>query len=132
MTQLRPMMLDEFQLRNYSPTTLRNCIHAIEDFARYFGRSPYRLGPEHIRQYQVHLFRERKLSAGMGKGRTATLRFLLVKSLKRPYRSGPFQRNVLSTVRHERDKASNCEQQFGDCLHRFAQFERIFRHKTNT
>ena len=85
MTQLRQMMLDELQRRNYSPNTIRAYIHAIEDFARYFGRSPYRLGPEHIRQYQVHLFRERKLSAGTVEGRTAALRFLFVKTLKRPY-----------------------------------------------
>ncbi len=85
MTQLRHLMLDELQRRNYSPNTIRTYIHAIEDFARYFGRSPYRLGPEHIRQYQVHLFRERKLSAGTVEGRTAALRFLFVKTLKRPY-----------------------------------------------
>ena len=85
MTRLRQMMLDELQRRNYSPNTVRTYIHAIEDFARYFGRTPYRLGPEHIRQYQVHLFRERKLSAGTVEGRTAALRFLFVKTLKRPY-----------------------------------------------
>lgn len=85
MTQLRQMMLDELQRRNYSANTVRTYIHAIEDFARYFGRSAYRLGPEHIRQYQVHLFRDRKLSAGTVEGRTAALRFLFVKTLKRPY-----------------------------------------------
>jgi site-specific recombinase XerD len=78
-------MLDELQRRNYSANTIRTYIHAIEDFARYFGRSPYQLGPEHIRQYQVHLFRERKLSAGTVEGRTAALRFLFVKTLKRAY-----------------------------------------------
>ncbi len=85
MTRLRQRMLEELQRRNYSPNTTRSYIHAIEDFARYFGRSPYVLGPEHIRQYQVHLFRDRKLSAGTIEGRTAALRFLYVKTLKRPY-----------------------------------------------
>ena len=85
MTHLRQLMLDELQRRNYSPNTVRSYIHAIEDFAKFFGRSPYRLGPEHIRQYQVHLFRDRKLSAGTIEGRTAALRFLFVKTLKRPY-----------------------------------------------
>src|ERR1700758_433604 len=79
------MMLEELQRRNYSPNTVRSYIHAIEDFARYFGRSPYRLGPDHIRQYQGHLFRDRKLSAGTIEGRTAALRFLYVKKLRRPY-----------------------------------------------
>lgn len=85
MTRLRQMMLDELQRRNYSPNTARSYIHAIEDFAKHFGRSPLRLGPEHIRQYQVHLFRDRKLSAGTIEGRTAALRFLYVRTLKRPY-----------------------------------------------
>src|ERR1035438_4667924 len=40
---------------------------------------------EHIREYQVHLFRDCKLSAGTIEGRTAALRFLFVKTLRRPY-----------------------------------------------
>lgn len=59
--------------------------HAIEDFAKYFRRSPDRLGPEHIREYQAHLFRDCKLSPGTIEGRTAALRFLFVKTLRRPY-----------------------------------------------
>jgi integrase/recombinase XerD len=78
-------MLDELQRRNYSQSTVRSYIYAVEDFAKYFHRSPERLGPEHIRQYQAYLFRERKLSAGTIEGRTAALRFLFVKTLRRPY-----------------------------------------------
>src|ERR1700739_967740 len=78
-------MLDELQRRNYSQSTARSYIFAVEDFAKYFHRSPERLGPEHIRQYQAYLFRERKLSPGTIEGRTAALRFLFVKTLRRPY-----------------------------------------------
>ncbi len=78
MTRLRKLMLDELQRRNYAQNTVRAYIHAIEDFAKYFHRSPDRLGPEHIREYQVHLFRDCKLSAGTIEGRTAALRFLFV------------------------------------------------------
>ena len=85
MTRLRQMMLDELQRRNYSPATIRSYIRAVEEFARYFGRSPYRLGPDHIRQYQAHLFRDRKLLAGTITIKTCALRFLYVKTLKRPY-----------------------------------------------
>jgi len=84
-THLRQRMLDELQRRNYSQSTARCYIHAVEDFAKHFHRSPERLGPEHIRQYQAYLFRERKLSAGTIEGRTAALRFLFVKTLRRPY-----------------------------------------------
>ena len=85
MTRLRKMMLDELQRRNYAQSTVRTYVKAIEDFARYFGKSPERLGREHIRQYQVHLFRDRKLSAGTVEGRGAALRFIYVKTLRRPY-----------------------------------------------
>ena len=85
MTRLRKLMLDELQRRNYAQNTVRAYIHAIEDFAKYFHRSPDRLGPEHIREYQVHLFRDCKLSPATIEGRTAALRFLFVKTLRRPY-----------------------------------------------
>jgi site-specific recombinase XerD len=65
------MMLDELQRRNYSQSTVRSYIYAVEDFAKYFRCSPERLGPEQIRQYQAYLFRERKLSPGTIEGRTA-------------------------------------------------------------
>jgi site-specific recombinase XerD len=78
-------MLDELQRRNYAQNTVRSYIKAVEDFARYFGKPPERLGPEHIREYQVHLFRDRKLTASTVQGRAAALRFLFVKTLRRPY-----------------------------------------------
>jgi integrase/recombinase XerD len=84
-THLWKLMLDELQRRNYAQNTVRAYIHAVEDFAEYFRRSPNRLGPEHIRDYQVHLFRDCKLSPGTIEGRTAALRFLFVKTLRRRY-----------------------------------------------
>jgi integrase/recombinase XerD len=85
MTHLRQLMLDELQRRNYSPATIRSYIHAVEEFASYFHCSPEQLGPEHIRDYQVHLFRDRKLSPRTIEGQAAALRFLFVKTLGRPY-----------------------------------------------
>ena len=85
MTHLRQMMLDELQRRNYSQSTVRSYIHAIEDFSKYFHRPPDRLGPDHIRQYQAHLFRDRKLLAATIGCRVAALRFFFVKTLRRPY-----------------------------------------------
>lgn len=85
MTHLRQKMLDELQRRNYSQNTVYTYLHAVEDFSRYFHRSPDRLGPDHIRQYQAYLFRERKLQLGTIACCTAALRFLYVKTLRRPY-----------------------------------------------
>ena len=85
MTQLRMMMLEELQRRNYSQQTTKAYIHTVWEFAKYFHRSPEELGPEHIRQFQAHLFSERKLSANSVAQRTAALRFLFVKTLQRTY-----------------------------------------------
>ena len=53
------MMLEELQRRNYAPSTIAYYIHNVEQFARYFKRSPDRLTPAHLRTYQAYLFRER-------------------------------------------------------------------------
>ncbi len=63
MTQLRKMMLEELQRRNYSQATVRAYLHAVEAFAKYFHTQPDRLGLEHIRTWQAHLFHDKKLSA---------------------------------------------------------------------
>jgi len=84
-THLRQIVLEELQRRNYSEATRRVYLFTIRDFARYFHRSPDELGPEHIRKYQAYLFTERKLAAHTVAQRTAALRFLFVKTLKRPY-----------------------------------------------
>src|SRR5690242_18731137 len=57
MTHLRKMMLEELERRDYAQTTTSSYIRTIEDFARYFRRPPDQLAPEHIREYQAHLFR---------------------------------------------------------------------------
>ena len=62
MTRLRRMMLEELERRNYSASTICIYIRTVEEFARYFKRSPDHLGPEHIRRYQAHLFRDRGLA----------------------------------------------------------------------
>ena len=62
MTHLRKRMLEELERRNYSAKTIRVYVRAVEDFARYSKQRPNRLGPEHIRNYQAHLFRDRNLA----------------------------------------------------------------------
>jgi site-specific recombinase XerD len=88
MTRLRKMMLEELERRNHSPGTTDDYIRAVEDFARYFHRPLDRLGPQHIRQYQAHLFSQRKLAPSSVTPRLAALRFFFIKTLKRPWKSG--------------------------------------------
>jgi integrase/recombinase XerD len=86
MTALRKRMLEELQRRNYSPTTARAYLYAVEEFARYFRKSPDKLNQEQLRQYQLHLLHDRKLTVGTIVGRIAALRFFFVRVLHRPYR----------------------------------------------
>ena len=86
MTALRKRMLEELQRRNYSPTTARAYLYAVEEFARHFRKSPDKLDQEQLRQYQLHLLHDRKLTVGTIVGRISALRFFFVKVLRRPYR----------------------------------------------
>ena len=50
-----------------------------------FKTSPDRLGLEHVRQYQAHLFTDRKLEAVSVAQQVSALRFFFLKTLKRPW-----------------------------------------------
>jgi len=82
-TQLRKMMLEELQRRNYSDNTARGYVSAVADFARHFGKSPDQLGPDDLRTYQAYLLKKRKLTVATVIGRVAALRFFFVRTLKR-------------------------------------------------
>jgi integrase/recombinase XerD len=101
-TRLRKMMLEELQRRNYSAITTRKYLRVVSDFAKHFGKSPDKLGPNELRAYQAYLLQERKLTPGTAVNCVAALRFFFVKTLKRhqfreflPY---PKDRRRLPTV----------------------------------
>lgn len=85
MTHLRKAMLEELQRRNLSAITTRIYLHSVEEFALYFKTPPDRLGLEHVRQYQAHLFTDRKLEAVSVAQQLSALRFFFLKTLKRPW-----------------------------------------------
>ncbi|HEY2858766.1 MAG TPA: site-specific integrase [Terracidiphilus sp.] len=78
-------MLEELQRRNLSAITTRIYLHSVEEFAKYFNTPPDRLGLEHIRKYQAHLFTDRKLEAVSVAQQVSALRFFYLKTLKRPW-----------------------------------------------
>jgi integrase/recombinase XerD len=59
-TSLRQRMLEDLQIRNYAPTTIDAYIRCVAEFAKHFGKSPELLGPEQIREYQLHLIKNRE------------------------------------------------------------------------
>jgi site-specific recombinase XerD len=81
-THLRQIMLEELERRNYAPGTIRCYIRTVEHYARHFHRSPDRLGPEHIRQYQALMFRRWKLAPNAVAQRLAALRVFYIQVLK--------------------------------------------------
>ena len=85
MTQLRRKMLEELQRLNYSDRTAKTYIRIVRDFAAYFQRSPDKLGPEQIRQYQAYLFQSKKLSTATVSQYVSAIRFLFVKTLRRHF-----------------------------------------------
>jgi len=76
-------MLEELQRRNYTQSTAEAYIHAFKEFAAYHHKSPDRLGPKEISQFQLHLLRDRKLAARTVMQRIAAVRFFFVHTLKR-------------------------------------------------
>ncbi|HEV2198512.1 MAG TPA: tyrosine-type recombinase/integrase [Bryobacteraceae bacterium] len=74
--------------RNSSVVTIRKVPSAAicgpwAEFARHFGKSPDKLGPDDLRSYQAYLLQERKLTVGTVIARVAALRFCFVRALKR-------------------------------------------------
>jgi integrase/recombinase XerD len=97
MTHLRQMMFEELEHRNFAETTKQCYIQAVEEFAGYFHCPPDQLGPEHIREFQAHLFTKRKLAPNTVNQRLAALRFFFVKTLRRPWNAAetPYPKKVI-------------------------------------
>jgi integrase/recombinase XerD len=102
MTALRSRMIDDMTLRNLSPGTIDAYVCAVARFARYFNTPPDQLGPEHIREYFLHLIRERRISLSSYNQARAALRFFFGITLGRDCTIEPFgavrQRHKLPIV----------------------------------
>ena len=83
MTPLRQRMLEDLQIRHYSPTTIRQYLHSVAEFARHFGKSPEQLGAEHIRRYQLFLIKDKQVSQSTYIQMVCALRFLYTHTLDR-------------------------------------------------
>ena len=85
MTPLRQRMIEDMQVRNFSPHTQSTYVLQVSLFARYFTKPPDQLGPEEIRSYQVYLTNEKKLAPGSILIAVAALRFLYKVTLHRDW-----------------------------------------------
>ena len=55
MTALRQRLIEDMQVRNYSPRTVEAYVAAVNKLAKHFMRSPDQLTNEDVRAFQVHL-----------------------------------------------------------------------------
>jgi integrase/recombinase XerD len=80
---LRQRMVDDMTVRNLAPNTMLCYLKQVSYLSRYFGKSPEQLGPEEVREYQLYLARDRKVSINSQLVAIAALRFLFGTTLKR-------------------------------------------------
>jgi integrase/recombinase XerD len=84
-TPLRQRMIDDMVVRNLAPNTQESYLQQITLYARYFGKSPDRLGPEEIRTYQLYLANEKQAAVGSRIIAVSALRFLYKVTLRREW-----------------------------------------------
>jgi site-specific recombinase XerD len=85
-------MIEDMQLRNFSPTTQRSYVHYVAHFAKYFHRDPAQLDLEAVRQYQIYLSQERKLSPQSVNTFVSAVQFLYLVTLEMPWEPRAFTR----------------------------------------
>lgn len=80
---LRQRMIEDMRLRKLGPSTQRGYIRAVENFTRFFGRSPDGANAEDLRRYQLHLVEQNTSSTTLNATLTG-LRFFFEITLDRP------------------------------------------------
>ena len=92
MTPLRQRFIEDMQLRGLAPTTQRSYTHYVADYAKLYNTSPEHLDLEAIRQYQLYLLHEKKLSPESINTFASAVQFLYQKTLEMPWGSACFPR----------------------------------------
>jgi integrase/recombinase XerD len=82
---LRQKMTEDLQIRNYSPHTIEAYVRSVANFAKHFGKSPDLLTPENVRDYQLFLIQQRKVSWGTVVQIVCALRFFYQQTLGRKW-----------------------------------------------
>jgi site-specific recombinase XerD len=92
MTPLRQRFIEDMQLRGLAPTTQRSYIHYVAEYAKFFKTSPEKLDLEAIRQYELHLLHERRLSPQSINTFVSSVQFLYTVTLELPWGKECFPR----------------------------------------
>jgi site-specific recombinase XerD len=92
MTPLRRRFIEDMQLRGFAPTTQRSYLHYVSEFAKFYNASPEHLDLEAVRQYELHLLHERKLSPESINTFVSAVQFLFLITLEMPWGKECFPR----------------------------------------
>ena len=85
MTPLRKRMIEDLQLKHYSPATQIAYVNAVCQLATYYDKSPEEITEEELRAYFLHL--AGKCAPGTLRTYVAGIRFCLSTTLQRPWPS---------------------------------------------
>lgn len=78
-------MEEDMMIRGLSPKTHRCYLACMKDFVRFFMISPDKLSLEHIREYQVYLTKEKKLSWSYFNQHVCALKFFYKNTVEREW-----------------------------------------------
>ena len=84
MGKLHDQMKGDLLLKAYSPHTQRAYLRCARHFARHYMRSPEEMGEQEVRDFLLHLVRDRKASPATQDMYVNALKFLYTITLKRP------------------------------------------------
>jgi len=83
MSKLKEQMKADLQLKGFKPSTQKTYLREVSNFARYFDKSPEELGKEEVKEYLLHLIKDKKLSQGTFKFYVSGIKFLYNTTLNR-------------------------------------------------
>ncbi len=92
MTPLRQRFIEDMQLRGLAPTTQSSYINYVAEFAKFYNTSPERLDLEAVRQYELYLLHEKKLSPESINTFISAVQFLYLVTLEMPWGKACFPR----------------------------------------
>jgi len=84
MTPLRQKLIDEIQLRGFSPHTQDSYVRSVTGLARFHHRAPDQISDDEIKGYLLHLLRVKKLACSSLIVAVSGLRFFFGTVLHRP------------------------------------------------
>jgi len=78
-------MAEDMRIRNFAASTIDSYTYHVDKFCSYFGQPADQLTLDHVRDYQLYLVNERKVSWSSFNQAVCALRFLYEVSLGKPW-----------------------------------------------